>query len=487
MRWLAIAMLVAGCTRSNDVQQCVPGAQMACPCPGGAQGAQDCNADGTGYNACQCPGGGGNDFAVGACNPDCPPEDLAGFDFAGDDLSANQDLSMPGDDLSQPLPDFSGLDLTGIDLTPPPPVDFSVPGVQCAVVMVVQDTTGSMGADFNNGSTTPSKLSAAETAVNKMVMDYGWRVPFGLTHFDTSLPDGTCANSVIIDVEPMLGSSSAVQQKEAAFVPGGGTNTGDAITKVAQDPNVHDATRKGSFAILITDGAPNCNTNEPAMSVSQIQTANSGATPLKTFVIGLGTLGTGIIDSDAVALDQMAQAGGVACTGGFCKGHKFYPAESPQGLAMALDLIMQAIVMSADTGECGNFACFPSGAMCTTSAPTCCGSAGCKNTTNDPSNCGSCDNVCGGSCVNSKCVCGTQTCPSGDRCCGSVCCSSLDMAAPLDMTPPPDLRPGPDMANGLPACNCAGITCFPGLCVADGCCQLITPTCTATPTLCNPS
>lgn len=154
---------------------------------------------------------------------------------------------------------------------------------------------------------------------------------------------------------------------------------------------------------------------------------------------------------------------------------------------MSLDLIMQAIVMSAPTGECGNFACFPSGAACTGSQQ-CCGSAGCKNVLTDPSNCGSCDNVCGSSsCSNGKCICGTQTCPPGDRCCGSFCCSSVDMSQPLDMTPPPDLAPGRDMANGLPPCDCSGITCFPGFCVAKGCCQFPTATCTATPTLCNPS
>src|SRR5581483_10600562 len=224
MRWVAIAMLVAGCTRSSGVQECVPGAQTSCACPGGAQGAQACNADGTGYLDCQCPGGGGNDFAVGPCNPDCPVEDLAGFDFAGDDLSTTNDLSInPGDDLSMPddlatPPDFSGIDLAGADLTTPPPVDFSVPGTPCAVVMIMQDTTGSMGADFNNGSTTPTKLSASETAVNKMVMDYGWRVPFGLTNFDTgsglSCSDAT---TIHIDVEPMLGSSMAIEQQESQF------------------------------------------------------------------------------------------------------------------------------------------------------------------------------------------------------------------------------------------------------------------------------
>jgi len=34
---------------------CVPGMQVACACPGGADGAQPCLPDGSGYAACECP------------------------------------------------------------------------------------------------------------------------------------------------------------------------------------------------------------------------------------------------------------------------------------------------------------------------------------------------------------------------------------------------------------------------------------------------
>jgi hypothetical protein len=225
--------------------------------------------------------------------------------------------------------------------------------------------------------------------------------------------------------------------------------------------------------------------------VTQISTANSGATPMKTFVVGLGTLGNGIVQADMDALDLMANAGGVACTGGFCKGHKFYPAESAAGLAMALDLILQQVVMSAPGGSCGDFACFPSGAACPGSASTCCGSAGCKNVQSDPNNCGTCDNACGGTgvCSAGHCKCGVATCPAGDRCCGTVCCSALDMATPpVDFATPPPV----DLANGLPLCQCPGsVFCaaYPGYgyCVAANCCTLDGIACSATPSICNPN
>ena len=44
---------------------CVPGDQKACACPGGAQGAQACSADGKGYADCVC-GAGGAGGASGA-------------------------------------------------------------------------------------------------------------------------------------------------------------------------------------------------------------------------------------------------------------------------------------------------------------------------------------------------------------------------------------------------------------------------------------
>ncbi len=38
-------------------EACVPGAQVACACPGGEQGVQQCNDDGNGFGSCSCAGG----------------------------------------------------------------------------------------------------------------------------------------------------------------------------------------------------------------------------------------------------------------------------------------------------------------------------------------------------------------------------------------------------------------------------------------------
>ena len=53
---IALLALVA-CSPTEAPARCAPGIQVACACPGGAQGAQACNASGDGYGACACPDG----------------------------------------------------------------------------------------------------------------------------------------------------------------------------------------------------------------------------------------------------------------------------------------------------------------------------------------------------------------------------------------------------------------------------------------------
>lgn len=60
--WLSIAAMSLGCDSSNSSTSsrnlgCTPGEQRACACPGGIQGVQICNADGTMLGECSsCPG-----------------------------------------------------------------------------------------------------------------------------------------------------------------------------------------------------------------------------------------------------------------------------------------------------------------------------------------------------------------------------------------------------------------------------------------------
>lgn len=69
MRWLTLLLLVLVQCSSDPAADptaervCDPGKQDACPCPGGTEGAQSCNADGSGFNECQCETGGSSGSA----------------------------------------------------------------------------------------------------------------------------------------------------------------------------------------------------------------------------------------------------------------------------------------------------------------------------------------------------------------------------------------------------------------------------------------
>ena len=55
----ALVLLFAACLTpqggTSSWNGCAPGSTGPCPCPGGADGAWVCNAEGTGYGACDCP------------------------------------------------------------------------------------------------------------------------------------------------------------------------------------------------------------------------------------------------------------------------------------------------------------------------------------------------------------------------------------------------------------------------------------------------
>lgn len=51
---VALAVVLIACTPSTPLPDCTPGAQLACACVGGGQGAQVCTAGGT-LGACVCP------------------------------------------------------------------------------------------------------------------------------------------------------------------------------------------------------------------------------------------------------------------------------------------------------------------------------------------------------------------------------------------------------------------------------------------------
>jgi hypothetical protein len=484
---LLILLVATSCTKESGVFLCTPGEQKGCDCVGGSKGVQICNATGDGLGECLgCPGGPQIDMSMIDPNADMslPPQ----FDFPpGTDLTGVDLLIPPGSDLT-----FTPADMTvvvGPDMSLPPdlkpPIDLlnadlvGTMGTPCGVVMLVLDASGSM-TSFLPGTST-SRLDAARAGLNKLVANYGGRVPFGLSRFEASA--ASCDVGATIPVEPMFGTATAIQNELAATVAGGGTNTGNMIKKVAADPAMHDPMRQGSFMILVTDGAPLCESNDPQFTINEVDKAAKAAKPIKTFVIGMDVLA-----GDEAEMELMAIAGQQPCTSGFCGGKRYYPVKTTADLDKALDLIMNKIVASAPGGTCGGFACFPAGAACGV-GQSCCGTAGCKNLlSGDTENCGECGTSCGtgATCSGGQCLCGGLACAAGDKCCNGTCCSKTDMLPPPDLlSAPPDLR-NPDL--GLPSCVCNHKVCQFG-CVAANCCfedTIGAPSlCTATPTVCQ--
>lgn len=317
MRRVLLALaLVAGCTKHNGNNAgvvCTPGEQRGCACIGGQTGVQICNAMGTGLGECfGCPGG--------------PQLDLAGVDFSGIDFSgidlttfppgtdltgfnpdlAGADLSIPVEDMAMSMPDMAAPD----DLRPLNDLSSTdLAGVTpCPTVMLVLDTSGSMGGPFTAESAV-THIAGAHAALDALVDNYGVRVPLGFAHFDES--GATCNTGIVTSFEPMAGNQAALKNAINATIEGGATNTGDAINLIASDGNVHVP---GAFIVMVTDGAGNCETTDPGFSVTAIDTAAKSSPSLKTYVIALDVAAMGVGDEGQMEL--MATDGQRPCSGG---------------------------------------------------------------------------------------------------------------------------------------------------------------------------
>jgi hypothetical protein len=354
--------------------------------------------------------------------------------------------------------------------------------------MIVLDKSGSMDMDPTGGFSSPSKLDIAKMAINTLIMKYGDRIPFGFTTFnDDGSGTTSCTGGINILVQPKHGTGQMITAQVAAVTAGAGTNTGEAVAKVAADPAMHDASRPGSYILLITDGEPNCGTScttpgtttnvssEPQYSACEVAVAAAATSPIKTFVIGFGALPT----ADQMAMDLMADAGQEPCMGSNCNGHKYYAADSAQALNDAIDAISQQI--SGEFGGVCDDSCYSNG--CQNAGEICvagmCKSDPCANVTTcapgdycytDGNSPGTCVHACPMPCASGEvCTpqgtcqtdpCATISCPQGQVCHAGNCvndsCNTGMNAKPCD----------------------PGLLCLEGSCVDDPCRYVTCPTST---------
>ncbi len=347
----------------------------------------------------------------------------------------------------------------------------SASATPCPTVMLILDRSGSMDLDPSGNNSTPTKLDIAKVALNKLVMMYGDRLPFGFESFADTGFGGDCSMGVEVVVKPKNGTKAMVTAAITAVATEGGTNTGPAVDAAAALPEMHDDNRPGSYIVLVTDGEPNCpgkvgtESSDPAYTVGAIKRAAQKG--VKTFVIGFGALPA----SGKAAMNLMATAGQVPCTGATCNGQQYYSAESDASLQAAIDSIVGQIV-----GEFGGLcddSCYANGCPnageicvqgkckadpCASLRQTCAASDYCFTDGNSP---GSCTPTCPASCPTGQ-TCGLNGCAT-DPCAGITCDASQFC------------KNGTCVASSCKTCD-ANLFCIDGVCKDDPCRYVQCPT-----------
>ncbi|MFK7989124.1 MAG: hypothetical protein AB8I08_24105 [Sandaracinaceae bacterium] len=217
-------------------------------------------------------------------------------------------------------------------------------------MLIVMDVSGSMCTGLGLLPTGPSKMSIMKGALTDLTTSKDGRINFGLMTFPGS---GECGPGAIRNgIAPR--NASAVNATLASIpdgllnciTSGGATPTAPSIDAARDYFATIPVNPVGRYAILATDGLPNCgpvdsegNTTE---TVDETVTAIEAlrAAGINTYVIGFGGGFTGGGD----ALDRMATAGGTGSP---------YNANSAAALDTALDTIAADVIPPSCTVELG--------------------------------------------------------------------------------------------------------------------------------------
>jgi hypothetical protein len=256
----------------------------------------------------------------------CGPTAHQGKPPGGDDDSGGSDASTTLDDA---MPDSScGAQTENIgvvNLGDPPDL------------LIVLDRSGSM-TDFPPvfPPIFNSKWNIMRDALNSIATAKDMNIRFGLLEFPS---DDNCSADANPEVPIALGQHPAIASYFAGRSPGGNTPAHIALGSALSYYNTLVPNPAGRYVLFATDGLPNCSGGDPnvasdAETVAAVTALHSAGIP--TYVIGFGTLGlnTGVLNDAAVA-------GGEAKPG----ATKFYEADTPADLAMALQAIAGGVIV----------------------------------------------------------------------------------------------------------------------------------------------
>jgi len=201
------------------------------------------------------------------------------------------------------------------------------PTPKTAVLMLVLDRSGSMKNSLPNNAGT--KWTVVTAAVNPAISGTQNAIQWGMKTFPG---DSGCAVATGIDVMVAPMNAAMMTAKIAQTTPDGdGTPTGDGVLAAATYL-AGLATTDPKYILLATDGDPTCPGDGITDALQQITAARAAGIP--TFVIGVGTG-----NDSGTNLDAMAIAGGQARPVTNPLDTKYFPADSPDELAMTLKAI----------------------------------------------------------------------------------------------------------------------------------------------------
>lgn len=281
-------------------------------------------------------------------------------------------------------------------------------------MMLTVDRSGSMGTRLDAtcvGPACATRMSDLKQAVATFTTLADDRVRLGLTAFPrppTSELGATAAclpaNTVAVPLPPdaraddaqasAANRATALQVNAAvqALEPGGGTPTGATLAFLQTQPTLKAADFRHDYVLLLTDGLPNCNANNPndylqSAAACRCQTGGGDCSAndvrrlgcldadgtvgavqdlaragIKTIVVGFGA-DTSQVDARDV-LERLARAGGVArtcqqnsdcgagdaCTNGQC-GRWAFQASNRQELEQVLATVVREITPAACVRE----------------------------------------------------------------------------------------------------------------------------------------
>ena len=268
------------------------------------------------------------------------------------------------------------------------------------------DSEGRLCGEFPqplcDSSRCPTRMSELKGAMRQFLAAHSASARFGLTVFP-SPSQGGCAPATLVQGQGLevaipeaaddrasdLGAASvAITTAIDHLAPGGGTPTGASLRALASYAPLMRDDGRSDFVVVITDGLPNCNSENPAngdvpgsgcsCTLSSCRSVPPTVNPLRQTgcLDAAGTLeqvrtlrakdvrvlvvgfGADVKSPEAFStLNQMAEAGafqrscsvdadcgsGDACDGAGLCGRRFFPASNGTELSRALELIAAAV------------------------------------------------------------------------------------------------------------------------------------------------